>query len=218
MMDKNQETGHGLETSSECINIDIDGIENIVLNLDSSSDNNSSYSYSTSQISTFEEIYYDSPKPPKSLLRWYHYLSDGYKDNGRFWGSKSGCNESDIKASWKDIKKAKACMLAKAQASEASFKAKVETCEGESDERVSCAFGGYERKCNGHDGWQTTVLALDNMFDVSMKRSESVDSGKKIVRDGGSTPTQQQRINTMEKILSEMKHEPSQQRGPFDGC
>ncbi|GKA59014.1 hypothetical protein Tco_0758327 [Tanacetum coccineum] len=43
-----------------------------------------------------------------------------------FWGLKSGCNESDVKPSWKDIKKAKACMLAKAQASEASSKAKVE--------------------------------------------------------------------------------------------
>ncbi|GJV52760.1 putative transposon, En/Spm-like protein [Tanacetum coccineum] len=75
---------------------------------------------------TSEEIDYDSPEPPKSLLKWYHYLSDEYKDNGRFWGSKSGCNESDVKPSWKDIKKAKACMLAKAQASEASSKAKVE--------------------------------------------------------------------------------------------
>ncbi|GJR40617.1 retrovirus-related pol polyprotein from transposon TNT 1-94 [Tanacetum coccineum] len=53
---------------------------------------------------------------------------DEYKDNGRFWGSKSGCNESDVKPFWKDIKKAKACMLAKAQASEASSKAKVEAC------------------------------------------------------------------------------------------
>ncbi|GJR19961.1 putative transposon, En/Spm-like protein [Tanacetum coccineum] len=51
-----------------------------------------------------------------------------YKDNGRFWGSKSGCNEHDVKPSWKDIEKAKACMLAKAQASEASSKAKVEAC------------------------------------------------------------------------------------------
>ncbi|GJU31929.1 putative transposase-associated domain-containing protein [Tanacetum coccineum] len=85
----------------------------------------SSDSYSTSQISTSEEIDYDSPEPPKSLLKWYHYLSDEYKDNGRFWGSKSGCNESDVKPSWKDIEKAKACMLAKAQASKASSKAKV---------------------------------------------------------------------------------------------
>ncbi|GJR89338.1 putative transposase-associated domain-containing protein [Tanacetum coccineum] len=102
--------------------------ENIVVNLDSSSDNNNSDSYSTSQISTSEEIDYDSPEPPKSLLKWYHYLSDEYKDNGRFWGSKSGCNESDVKPSWKDIEKAKACMLAKAQAFEASSKAKVEAC------------------------------------------------------------------------------------------
>ncbi|GJZ62053.1 hypothetical protein Tco_0618190 [Tanacetum coccineum] len=108
--------------------------ENIVVNLDSSSDNNNSDSYSTSQISTSEEIDYDSPEPPKSLLKWYHYLSDEYKDNGRFWGSKSGCNESDVKPSWKDIEKAKACMLAKAQASEASSKAKVEAC-GSDDRR-----------------------------------------------------------------------------------
>ncbi|GJW53038.1 putative transposon, En/Spm-like protein [Tanacetum coccineum] len=100
--------------------------ENIVVNLDSSSDNNNSDSYSTSQISTSEEIDYNSPEPPKSLLKWYHCLSNKYKDNGRFWGSKSGCNESDVKPSWKDIEKAKACMLAKAQASEASSKAKVE--------------------------------------------------------------------------------------------
>ncbi|GKB12304.1 hypothetical protein Tco_0846227, partial [Tanacetum coccineum] len=53
-------------------------------------------------------------------------LSDEDKDNGRFWGSKLGCNESDVKPSWKDIKKAKACMLAKTQASEASSMAKVE--------------------------------------------------------------------------------------------
>ncbi|GJX44639.1 putative transposase-associated domain-containing protein [Tanacetum coccineum] len=82
--------------------------ENIIVNLDSSSDNNNSNSYSTSQISTFEEIDYDSPEPPKSLLKWYHYLSDEYKDNGRFWGSKSGCNDSDVKPYWKDIEKAKA--------------------------------------------------------------------------------------------------------------
>ncbi|GJU04997.1 putative transposase-associated domain-containing protein [Tanacetum coccineum] len=72
--------------------------ENIVVNLDSSSDNNNSDSYSTSQISTSEEIDYDSPEPPKSLLKWYHYLSDEYKDNGRFWGSKSGSSEASSKA------------------------------------------------------------------------------------------------------------------------
>ncbi|GKB29541.1 hypothetical protein Tco_0868942 [Tanacetum coccineum] len=53
-------------------------------------------------------------------------VKNEYKNNGRFWGSKSGCNESDVKPYWKDIKKAKACMLAKAQASDASSKAKVE--------------------------------------------------------------------------------------------
>ncbi|GJR35815.1 hypothetical protein Tco_1211499 [Tanacetum coccineum] len=45
-------------------------IENIVVNLDSSSDNNNSDSYSTSQISTSEEIDYDSPELPTSLLKW----------------------------------------------------------------------------------------------------------------------------------------------------
>nr|GEU86529.1 hypothetical protein [Tanacetum cinerariifolium] len=90
--------------------------------------NNNSDLYSTSQISTSEEIYHDSPEPPNSLLKWYHYLSDEYKDNGRFWVSKSGCNESDVKPSWKDIKKDKAYMLAKAQASKASSKAKAEAC------------------------------------------------------------------------------------------
>ncbi|GKA04526.1 putative ribonuclease H-like domain-containing protein [Tanacetum coccineum] len=30
-----------------------------------------------------EEIDYDSPEPPKSLLKWYHYLSDEYKDNAQ---------------------------------------------------------------------------------------------------------------------------------------
>ncbi|GJU54466.1 putative transposon, En/Spm-like protein [Tanacetum coccineum] len=77
---------------------------------------------------TSEEIDSDSPEPPKSLLKWYHYLLDKYKDNGRFWGSKLRCNESDVKPSWKDIEKAKTCMLAKAQAFEASSKAKVEAC------------------------------------------------------------------------------------------
>ncbi|GKE76192.1 hypothetical protein Tco_1542312, partial [Tanacetum coccineum] len=102
-------------------------VENIVMNLDSSSDNNNSDSYSTSQISTFEEIDYDSPEPPKSFLKWYHYLSDEYKDNGMFWGSKSRCNESDVKPSWKDIEKAKACMLAKAYGSKAKLQASTKT-------------------------------------------------------------------------------------------
>ncbi|GKE33010.1 hypothetical protein Tco_1452332, partial [Tanacetum coccineum] len=110
----------------------------IAINLDTSSDNsssdsdnNTSDSSSTSQISTSEEIDYDSPEykgPPKSLLKWYGYLSDEYKDKGRFWGSKSGGNKSDAKPSFSDISKAKACMLAKAQASDASSKAKVQAC------------------------------------------------------------------------------------------
>ncbi|GKD78769.1 hypothetical protein Tco_1341390, partial [Tanacetum coccineum] len=78
--------------------------EIIVVNLDSSSDNNNSDLYNTSQISTSKEIDYDSPEPPKR------------------------CNESDVKPSWKEMEKAKACMLAKAQASKASSKDKVEAC------------------------------------------------------------------------------------------
>nr|GFA38505.1 hypothetical protein [Tanacetum cinerariifolium] len=85
----------------------------IATNLDNSSDNDV----------TFEEIDYDSLEyrgPPKSLLKWYGYLSDEYKDKGG--------NESDAKPSFSDISKAKACMLAKAQASDASSKAKVQAC------------------------------------------------------------------------------------------
>ncbi|GJS60489.1 retrovirus-related pol polyprotein from transposon TNT 1-94 [Tanacetum coccineum] len=43
--------------------------ENIVVNLDSSSDNNNSDLYNTSQISTSEEIDYNSPEPPKSVAQ-----------------------------------------------------------------------------------------------------------------------------------------------------
>ncbi|GKB86051.1 hypothetical protein Tco_0958323, partial [Tanacetum coccineum] len=84
-----------------------------------------------SASSTSEEIDYDSPEykgPPKSLLKWYSYLSDEYKDNGTFRGLKSGGNESDAKPSFSDILKAKACMLAKTQTSDASSKAKVQAC------------------------------------------------------------------------------------------
>ncbi|GJV93086.1 hypothetical protein Tco_1540899 [Tanacetum coccineum] len=105
-------------------------VEIIAINLDTSSDNsssdsdnNTSDSASTSQISTSEEIDYDSPEyrgPHKSLLKWYGSLSDEYKDKGG--------NESDAKPSFSDISKAKACMLAKAQASDASSKAKVQAC------------------------------------------------------------------------------------------
>ncbi|GJV20352.1 hypothetical protein Tco_1369372 [Tanacetum coccineum] len=70
-----------------------------------------------------EEIDYDSPDYrglPKSLLKWCGYLSDEYKDKGG--------NESDAKPSFSNISKAKVCMLAKAQASDASSKAKVQAC------------------------------------------------------------------------------------------
>ncbi|GKA56496.1 hypothetical protein Tco_0755568, partial [Tanacetum coccineum] len=73
---------------------------------------------------TSEEIDYDSPEykgPPKSLLKWYGYLSDEYKYKGG--------NKSDAKPSFSDISKAKACMLAKTQASDASSKAKVQAVE-----------------------------------------------------------------------------------------
>ncbi|GJR30318.1 hypothetical protein Tco_1106550 [Tanacetum coccineum] len=74
------------------------GNEIIAINLDTSSDNssldfdnNTSDSASISQISTSEEIDFDSSKykgPPKSLLKWYGYLSDEYKDrlaNAKTW-------------------------------------------------------------------------------------------------------------------------------------
>ncbi|GJS96892.1 hypothetical protein Tco_0803860 [Tanacetum coccineum] len=86
----------------------------IAINLDTSSDNNSSDSdnntsdsSSTSQISTSEEIDYDSPEyrgPPMSLLIWYDYLSDEYKDKGR---------------------------LAKAQASDASTMLNLDSSDGD---------------------------------------------------------------------------------------
>nr|GEX65767.1 hypothetical protein [Tanacetum cinerariifolium] len=61
---------------------------NPVHNDDSDSDNNTSDSSSTSQISTSKEIDYDSREykgPPKSLLKWYGYLSNEYKDKNRLW-------------------------------------------------------------------------------------------------------------------------------------
>nr|GEU90680.1 hypothetical protein [Tanacetum cinerariifolium] len=121
--------------------------ENIAINLDTSPDNsssdfdnNTSDSASTSQISTYEEIDYDSLEykgPPKSLLKWYGYLSNEYKDNGKFWGSKSGGNESDEKPSLSDISKAKACMLAKAQTYDVTSKAKVQACGSKAKLHIS---------------------------------------------------------------------------------
>ncbi|GJX33692.1 putative reverse transcriptase domain-containing protein [Tanacetum coccineum] len=95
--------------------------EIIVVNLDSSSDNNNSDSYSTSQISTSEEIDYDSPEPPKSLLKWYHYLSDEYKDNGRMYVTKAQASKASSKA------KVEACG-SKAKVEACGSKAKVEAC------------------------------------------------------------------------------------------
>ncbi|GJU14085.1 hypothetical protein Tco_1136481 [Tanacetum coccineum] len=117
-----------MSKGNEIIAINLDTSSN---NSNSDSDNNTSDSASTSQISTSKEIDYDSLKykgPPKSLLKWYGYLSDEYKDNGRFRGLKSGGNESDAKPSFSDISKAKACMLVKAQTSDASSKDKVQAC------------------------------------------------------------------------------------------
>ncbi|GJS25361.1 hypothetical protein Tco_0453993 [Tanacetum coccineum] len=81
------------------------------------------------------------------IAQMYHYLSDKYKDNGRFRGLKSGCNESDVKPSWKDIKKAKACMLAKAQTSKASSKAKLEACGSKA--KVEAYYALWEVTVNG---------------------------------------------------------------------
>ncbi|GJR97666.1 hypothetical protein Tco_0269840 [Tanacetum coccineum] len=99
---------------NEIIAIDLDTSS---YNSSSDSDNNTSDSASTSQISTYEEIDYDSPEykgPPKSLLKWYGYLSDEYKDNGRLWGLKSG-----------------------AQAYDASSKAKVQACGSKAELQTS---------------------------------------------------------------------------------
>ncbi|GJX68703.1 hypothetical protein Tco_0304430 [Tanacetum coccineum] len=116
--------------------------EIIVVNLDTSSDNNNSDSYSTSQISTSKEIDYDSPEPPKSLLKWYNYLSDV------------------------NIEKAKACMLAKAQACEASSKAKVEVC-GSKVKVESCG----STICVGH---YQMLLPWDELKEIGAKKSKLV--------------------------------------------
>ncbi|GJV93561.1 hypothetical protein Tco_1541374 [Tanacetum coccineum] len=96
-------------------------------NSNSDSDNNTSDSASTSQISTSKEIDYDSPEykgPPKSLLKWYGYLSDEYKDKDRFWGSKLGGKEQASEASSKA--KVQACGL-KAKVQTSGLKAKLQT-------------------------------------------------------------------------------------------
>nr|GEW35614.1 hypothetical protein [Tanacetum cinerariifolium] len=87
------------ETEFLCLGVCCYLAEIIAINLDtcsdnnsSDSDNNTSDSASTSQISTSEEIDYDSPEykgPPKSLLKWYGYLSDEYKDKDRLTNAKT---------------------------------------------------------------------------------------------------------------------------------
>ncbi|GJR12332.1 hypothetical protein Tco_0794984 [Tanacetum coccineum] len=110
------------------------GNEIIAINLDTSSDNsssdsdnNTSDSASTSQISASEEIDYDSLEykgPPKSLLKWYGYLSEEYKDKDRFWGSKSGGKEQASEASSKAKVQA---YVSKAKVQTSRSKAKLQT-------------------------------------------------------------------------------------------
>nr|GEY95605.1 hypothetical protein [Tanacetum cinerariifolium] len=107
---------------SEIIAINLDTSSN---NISSDSDNNTSDSSSTSQISTSEKIDYDPPEykgPLESLLKLYGYLSDEYKDNGRFRGSKSGAQTSDASSK----AKVQACG-SKAKLKTSGSKAKLQT-------------------------------------------------------------------------------------------
>ncbi|GKA03793.1 hypothetical protein Tco_0676574, partial [Tanacetum coccineum] len=163
------------------------GKEIIAINLDTSSDNsssdsdnNTSDSSSTSQISTSEEIDYDSPDyrgPPKSLLKWYGYLSDEYKDKGG--------NESDAKPSFSDISKAKACMLAKAQAYDASSKAKVQACGYHQLWLVQKKRKGRERLAGEADFTflKVIVLSLDNSDDKKGSSKENKENTNKDITD-----------------------------------
>ncbi|GKB53005.1 hypothetical protein Tco_0903758, partial [Tanacetum coccineum] len=55
-------------------------------------------------LNTSEEIDYDSPEPPKSLLKWYHYLPDEYKDNGRSKVQVEACgSKAKLQASTKTL-------------------------------------------------------------------------------------------------------------------
>ncbi|GKE06946.1 hypothetical protein Tco_1398964, partial [Tanacetum coccineum] len=119
---------------------------------------------------TSEEIDYDSPEykgPPKSLIKWNGYLSDEYKDKGRFWGLKLGGNESDAKPSFSNISKAKACMLAKAQASDAFSKAKVQACGSKAKLQTSRSKAKLQRSpktliVKSHVPITNSVLGLAN--------------------------------------------------------
>ncbi|GKA40928.1 hypothetical protein Tco_0733521 [Tanacetum coccineum] len=64
-----------------------------------------------------------------------YLLVDEYKDNDKFWCSKSGVNESNAKPSFSDISKAKACILAKAY--ESSSKAKVQASRSKAKVQAS---------------------------------------------------------------------------------
>ncbi|GJR16758.1 ulp1 protease family, C-terminal catalytic domain-containing protein [Tanacetum coccineum] len=151
--------------------------EIIAINLDTSSDNsssdsnnNTSDSASTSQISTSEEIDYDSLEykgPPKSLLKWYGYLSDEYKDNGRFWGSKP---------SFLDITKAKACMLAKAQASDASSKAKVQACGSKA--KLQTSYIDYQLKYIACQDFAKVTILNFPFVEIIVLSSDSSDDRK----------------------------------------
>ncbi|GKA08675.1 putative reverse transcriptase domain-containing protein [Tanacetum coccineum] len=86
-----------------------------------------------------------------------------------FWGFKSGCMKGFwdfVKPSWKDIEKAKACMLAKAQACEASSKAKVEVC-GSKVKVESCG----STICVGH---YQMLLPWDELKEIGAKKSKLV--------------------------------------------
>ncbi|GKD25717.1 hypothetical protein Tco_1231931, partial [Tanacetum coccineum] len=99
-----------------------------------------------------------------------------YKDKGMFCGSKLGGNESDAKPSFSDISKAKACMLAKAQASDASSKAKVQACGSKAKLQTS------SWACNA-ETWDAIlsktfriniVLSSDNSDDMKGSSKKSV--------------------------------------------
>nr|GEZ15265.1 hypothetical protein [Tanacetum cinerariifolium] len=76
----------------------------IAINLDTSSDNiiSDSYNNTSNSASTSKKIDYDSPDykgPPKSLLKWYGYLSYEYKGKGvQACGSKAKLQTSRSKA------------------------------------------------------------------------------------------------------------------------
>ncbi|GJU09951.1 hypothetical protein Tco_1132347 [Tanacetum coccineum] len=157
----------------------------IAINLDASSDNNNSDSdnntsdsASTSQISTSEEIDYDSPEykgPPKSLLNWYDYLSDEYKDKDMFWGSKSGGKEQASKASSKA--KVQACgSKAKVQTSGSKAKTAQMTGKGPSKASVLIFEGPSVQELLDHYGYNDIEEYLSwNYFPSTDKENTNKD-------------------------------------------